>query len=233
LTPETPRVSIIVPVLNESAGINDLVAHIRATDTERISEIIVVDGSADGETLRAIQDSSVVRVKSDKGRAKQMNEGARAARGSILLFLHADTELPEAGLSLIATAMDRNRFAAGGAFDLGIKSARPAFRLIESMASLRSRITRVPFGDQALFMRSEYFRAIGGYRDIPLMEDVEIMRRIRKKGNKICIIPHKVLTSPRRWEKDGILCCTVRNWLLQLLYCLGAAPSRLARWYKQ
>jgi hypothetical protein len=100
------------------------------------------------------------------------------------------------------------------------------------MASLRSRITRIPFGDQAIFIRKAYFQKLGGFKDIPLMEDLEIMQRIKKKGDKICIIRCKVLTSPRRWEKEGILRCTLRNWLLQVLYFFGVPPYKLAKWYK-
>jgi rSAM/selenodomain-associated transferase 2 len=232
LTPAIPAVSIVVPVLNESARINDLIAHLHTIEHEGNFEIIVVDGDPDGRTLKTIHDHSVVKIKSPKGRGTQMNEGAKIARAAILLFLHADTELPQEAYSLIATALSNGRFVAG-AFDLGINSTRTAFRLIEMMASLRSRMTRVPFGDQAVFIRSEYFRAIGGYKDISLMEDVEIMQRIKKKGDDIYIIRRKVLTSPRRWEKEGVFRCTLRNWVLQLLYFFGVSPNRLAKVYRQ
>ena len=228
---ETPDLSIIIPVLNESTGINDLIAHLRSIDTEARSEIIVVDGDPDAGTLKAIHDTSVVKVNSLQGRGRQMNEGAKIAGGNILLFLHADTELPQEAVSLIVEALNNGRFV-GGAFDLAIKSERFAFRLIESMASFRSRITRIPFGDQAIFIRKEYFHKIGGYKDIPLMEDVEIMQRIKKRGDKICIIRGKAMTSARRWENEGVVRCTLRNWLLQLLYYSGVSPSKLAKWYK-
>jgi hypothetical protein len=119
-----------------------------------------------------------------------------------------------------------------GAFDLGIRSGRPVFRLIETAASLRSRITRVPYGDQAIFIRKDYFHATEGFREIPLMEDVELMRRIRKAGDRISIIPERVRTSPRRWEKEGVLFCTLRNWTLITLYFLGVPPEKLARFYR-
>ena len=231
MTPEIPVVSIIVPVLNESVRINDLIAHLRSIDTEGSSEIIVVDGDPDGGTLKAIHDGSVDKVKSPRGRARQMNEGAKTAGGNILLFLHADTELPQKAVSLIAAALNNGRFV-GGAFDLAIKSERFAFRPIEFMASFRSRITRIPFGDQAIFIQKEYFHKIGRYKDIPLMEDVEIMQRIKKRGDKICIIRGKAMTSARRWENEGIIRCTLRNWLLQLLYHSGVSPSKLAKWYR-
>ena len=231
MTVKIPAVSIIIPVLNEAAGINDLIAHLRSIDAEGSCEIIVVDGDPDGGTLKAIHDTSVVKVNSLQGRGRQMNEGAKIAGGNILVFLHADTELPREAVSLIAETLNNGRFV-GGAFDLAIKSERFAFRLIESMASFRSRITAIPFGDQAIFIRKEYFHRIGGYKDIPLMEDVEIMQRIKKRGDKICIIRRKAMTSARRWENEGIVRCTLRNWLLQLLYYSGLSPSKLVKWYK-
>jgi len=126
--------------------------------------------------------------------------------------------------------MQDKRYVAG-AFDLGIRSEKFIFRLIESAASLRSRATRIPFGDQAIFVRKDYFDKIGGYQDIPIMEDVEIMKRIRKRGDKIVILHQRVHTSSRRWEKEGILRCTLRNWLLQVLYLLGVSPHRFSKLY--
>ena len=97
---------------------------------------------------------------------------------------------------------------------------------------LRTRLTKVPFGDQAIFMRKEYFAGINGYRDIPIMEDVELMKRVKKRGDRIVIISKKVMTSPRRYEQEGILYCTLRNWMVQLLYAFGASPERLVKWYR-
>ena len=165
------------------------------------------------------------------GRGKQMNEGASIASGSILLFLHADTALPPDALKLIAAAMQKTTYVAG-AFDLGIKSERSVFRVIEFAASLRSRITRIPFGDQAVFIRKEYFDVIGGFKEIPIMEDVEIMQGIKKRGDKIVILPQKTFTSSRRWEAEGILYSTLRNWVLQILYFFGISPHKLSRFYK-
>lgn len=160
-----------------------------------------------------------------------MNEGATLATGDILLFLHVDTRLPKDALGLIRTTMEDNRYVAG-AFDLGIESSKPIFRIIERSASLRSRFTRIPFGDQAIFIRKDYFERIGGYREIPVMEDVEIMDRIKKQGGRICIIPRRVSTASRRWEQEGIVRCTLRNWMLQMLYFLGISPHKLSQFYK-
>jgi rSAM/selenodomain-associated transferase 2 len=227
---QVPRFSIIIPVLNETAAINDLLAHLQSLDRQKEVEILVIDGDPEGKTLNAIFREDVHRILSPQGRGRQMNEGAKKARGEILLFLHADTGLPQDALRLIDDTM-QNRRVVGGAFDLGFPSSRFAFRVIAGMASLRSRLTRVPFGDQALFLRRDYFERIGGYKEIPLMEDVELMERIRRHGDPIAIIGKPVLTSTRRWEKDGLLRCTLRNWLLQLFYLFGVPPERLARHY--
>ncbi len=226
-----PMISIIIPVLNEGAGINEAVSRLRALDSGRCSEIIVVDGDPAGSTVKAITDAGVRSLAAEKGRASQMNRGAALAGGSVLLFLHADTVLPPDAFPLILDAMGDGRVVAG-AFDLGINTDRRIFRITEKYVFFRSRLTQVPFGDQALFIRKNYFDRIGGYRDIPLMEDVELMKRIRQRGDRIRIIPVKVRTSPRRYEREGILYGMFRNWLLQILYALGVSPERLAKWYR-
>ncbi len=160
-----------------------------------------------------------------------MNKGASLARGDILLFLHADTRLPKSALQNISSVMEKKDIV-GGAFDLSIQSDRPIFRIIEKAASVRSRITRIPYGDQAPFIRKDYFHAVGGFKEMPLMEDVEFMRRLKKAGDKICIVSEKVKTSPRRWETEGILYCTLRNWTIRSLYSLGVSPTKLMRFYR-
>ncbi len=223
-------ISVIVPVLNEAGGINDLISHLASLRSPLSREIIVVDGDPQAGTIGSITQGGVITALAGPGRARQMNHGAALASGDILLFLHADTLLPEDALAGIPEALDDRRFVAG-AFDLGIRSTRRIFRLTERYAALRTRLTRIPFGDQAIFIRKNYFDEIGGYSDIPLMEDVEIMRRIRRRGGEITIIPRKVMTSARRWEREGVLYCTLRNWMLQLFYALGVKPERLAKWY--
>ena len=160
-----------------------------------------------------------------------MNAGASVARGEVLIFLHADTEPPLHALKKIDSLLERSE-CVGGAFDLGIRSDRLILKAIGKLASWRSHLTRVPFGDQAIFLRREYFNRIGGYKEIPLMEDVELMRRIKKLGDEIWIFHDRVMTSPRRWEKEGVVYCTFRNWTLQVLYLLGISPRRLAFFYK-
>ncbi len=224
-------VSIILPVLNEAGNINAIIYHLRALNPDIHTEIIVVDGDQQGSTIREIKDPEVRTLVSRRGRARQMNHGAAAATGDILLFLHADTRLPDDALASLVSAMRDGRYVAG-AFDLGFDSDRSIFRITELYVFLRTRLTRVPFGDQAIFMRKEYFAAVNGYSDIPIMEDVELMKRIKKRGERIVIIPKKVMTSPRRYEQEGILYCTLRNWMVQLLYVLGASPERLVKWYR-
>jgi len=229
----SPRLSVIIPVLNEGAGVNQLIEHIRmlAGNSRLTVEIIVVDGDPDGKTLAAIYDREVMTIQDTKGRGRQMNAGAAFACGEILLFLHADTRLPDCGLTLIDQVCGHPACGAG-AFDLAIDSDKAVFRLIEKTASARSRLTRIPYGDQALFFATGYFRELGGFADIALMEDVEIMRRIKKRGDKIVFIDGKARTSARRWESEGVLKCTIRNWCLISLYLLGVDPQRLAGFYR-
>jgi rSAM/selenodomain-associated transferase 2 len=225
------KFSIIVPVLDERERINQLIEYLNRLDADRNVEIVVVDGSLEKYTLSAIHSEEVIKISSETGRAKQMNAGASVARGEILIFLHADTELPPRALKKIDFLMEQGDHV-GGAFDLGIKSDKFIFKVIGALSSLRSRLNRIPFGDQAIFIRREFFKKIGGYKEIPLMEDMELMRRIKKSGNKIRIFYDRAMTSPRRWEKEGVVYCTLRNWTLQALYFLGISPHKLIHFYK-
>ena len=225
------KFSIIVPVFHEGDRINDLMEHLYQLDTGKTCEIIIVDGAPERDTLRAIHHNHVINISTEKGRAKQMNAGASVAKGEILIFLHADTELPILAFEKISAVMKQREYIAG-AFDLGIKSDRLIFKIIASLASLRSRLNRIPYGDQAIFIRREYFKKIGGYREIPLMEDMELMKCIKKSGHKIWIFYDRVRTSPRRWEEEGVIYCILRNWTLQALYALGTSPYKLATFYK-
>lgn len=225
------NISIIVPVLNEEAVINRTLDSIFSLHCDGDIEVILIDASPFGGTLDAVSRKEIIKLCAKKGRSCQMNVGALAARGDVLLFLHADTELPQDAFDSISSVMGKGDFV-GGAFDLGIDSHRPVYRLIELMASLRSRTTGIPYGDQAIFIRKDYFIALGGFKETPLMEDVELMQRIKKAGGKIHIVPKKVKTSPRRWEDEGVLFCTLRNWTLITLYSLGVQPEKLLKFYR-
>ena len=222
--------SIIIPVLNEPLIINQTVEHVYSLGSGFEVEVIVVDGDPGGKTIREIRNGDVIKSLSPKGRGRQMNKGASLAHGDILLFLHTDTELPEDAFTVISSTMDKARCVAGS-FDLGIKSEKPIFRLIERIVYVRTRITRIPYGDQAVFIRRDVFESMKGFREIPLMEDVDLMKRIKKSGSGICIIPQKVKTSPRRWEREGVIYCTLRNRVLISLYHLGVDPEKLVKFY--
>lgn len=224
-------VSIIIPVLHEQGIINGLLDQLKTLQTPPGFEVIVVDGSSTHETLDAVKEKDVVLLSSAQGRGHQLNQGAAAATGDILLFLHADTTLPPNALQRIETALQDARFV-GGAFELSINSPRFIFKVVSRLIFFRSRLTRVPFGDQAIFLRKQYFEAIHGYKEIPLMEDLELMRRIRKNGGKIILLRERVVTSPRRWECEGVVICTLRNWTIRMLYFLHVHPDILARFYE-
>jgi rSAM/selenodomain-associated transferase 2 len=223
--------SIIVPVLHEEKVINSLIERIKSLQLNEGYEIIVVDGDPDGRTIRAIRRTEVVTLIAEAGRGVQMNAGAAIARGNTLIFLHADTILPVNPLKKIREILIDGQCVAG-AFDLSIQSGRRSLKFIAGVASLRSRLSRIPYGDQAIFIRKDFFREIGGYSAFPVMEDVELMRRIKRRGGRICILPDKVTTSARRWQREGVICCTLRNWFLMGLYLLGVSPHSLARFYK-
>jgi rSAM/selenodomain-associated transferase 2 len=222
--------SIIIPVLHESSIINRAIEHIRLIGSGFEFEIIVVDGDKEGGTINSIKYNDVIKIVSPRGRGIQMNKGASVAKGDVLFFLHTDTELPEEAFARISSVID-NREYAGGAFDLGIESGRWIFRLIEKLVFVRTRATRIPYGDQAIFIRRQCFETLKGFKNIPIMEDVEFMRRLKKSGYKISIIPQKVKTSSRRWEREGVLYCTMRNWALISLYSLGVKPEKLVKFY--
>ncbi len=226
------RISIVIPVLNESQGINSLIEHIYDQTFHEGYEVIVVDGDPDGTTINVIQNKAVKTMVSAKGRARQMNAGAAIAGGEILLFLHADTLLPDDGLQKISSAMEDERHIAG-AFDLGMDTSSLALRFIIYIANHRSRLSRIPYGDQGIFIRRDYFNRIGCYKDMPLMEDVELMRRIKRRGDKIHIIPDRVSTSPRKWGEEGVARCSARNIIIATLYYMGVPPEKLVKYYRR
>ena len=216
-------VSIIIPVLNEAERIEHLLASLPAG-----VEIIVVDGgSRDGSALKAAQFGARV-VHSARGRALQMNAGAAVASGDILLFLHADTELPGDFLyDLRLFSLSRH---AWGRFDVRIGGDNPLFRLVERMMNLRAALTGVCTGDQAMFVRRQIFVELDGFPPIPLMEDIALSKNLRRI-TKPFVIKRQVRTSPRRWHEGGILATILLMWRLRLAYFLGAPPERLVERY--
>lgn len=220
--------SIIIPVLNEAARLPALLA--RLAPLRDGADVIVVDGgSADG-SLEAARSAGWVRcLTAPPGRARQMNAGAAAAAGDILLFLHADTTLPSTAFEDIRSALAEPRVV-GGRFDVRLDNPRPIYRVVETFMNLRSRWTGIWTGDQAIFVRRAVFERLGGYADIPLMEDVEFTRRLRRAGPRACLRA-RVITSPRKWEREGALRTILLMWSLRFLYWIGVPPPRLHRWY--
>jgi rSAM/selenodomain-associated transferase 2 len=224
------KISVIIPVLHEREKINEILDSIKSVAADVPYETIVVDGDSSGGTIAHISDSSVITLTAQRGRALQMNTGAARACGDILLFLHADTLLPPKAFPKIIAALSDSSFI-GGAFDLKIQNQRWIFRVIGLAASWKHRLTRVPYGDQAIFMLRRYFENIGGYAEIPLMEDLELMRRVKRQGGRIIILPEAVTTSSRKWETDGVFYTIVRNWIIQALYLFGMPARRLIKYY--
>ena len=218
-----PRLSIIVPVLNEAATIREALealAPLRA----RGHEVIVVDGGSDDGSASLAQPACDQLLVTPRGRALQMNSGALVASGDALLFLHADTRLPEGADALILAALAH---ASWGRFDVRIASPHPLLMLVACAMNLRSRLTGIATGDQAMFVRREAFC---GFPELPLMEDIALSRRLKRRGRPACLRA-RVTTSARRWEARGVLRTILLMWRLRLLYALGARPQRLARDY--
>ncbi len=222
--------SIIIPVFNEMHIINSIIEHLYTLKGEEDFEIIVVDGNSERKTIKTINDERIIAITSEKGRAKQMNTGADIAKGKILVFVHADTKLPENALKKISKILKKDNYI-GGAFDLEIDSNNLILKFISYTASIKAKFTKVPYGDQVIFIRKDYFNKIGRYKEISLMEDVELMQRIKREGGKIFIIKDKVKTSPRKWIENGIIYNTLKNNIIRLLYYFGVSTEKLAKFY--
>lgn len=192
--------------------------------------MIVVDGGSQDSTVEIVQSFGVKVLLATAGRAHQMNVGAASATGDILLFLHADTCLPPRFDAIVRTIFASDTVA--GAFQLSIDAPLWSLRLIEWGVNLRSRWLKMPYGDQAIFLRSEIFHQIGGFPEIPLMEDFELIHRLRRKG-QIAIIPVPVLTSGRRWLRNGVFKTTLLNQIIILNYLLGVSPEQISHWYRR
>ena len=225
---KTQRISIIIPALNEAATIARTLSHLEGVDD---LEVFVVDGGSEDETAKLAESRGAKVIHSHPGKAVQMNAGAAAATGDVLAFLHADTLLPEDFNRQIVSALHQNGVVAG-AFRLSIDSTVAGIRIIERMANWRSRILRLPYGDQALFMKKSLFEKMGGFAEVPIMEDFILIRRLKHKG-KIVLLPESVMTSPRRWLHFGIFKTWLINQWIIIAYYLGTPPERLNRWYRR
>jgi rSAM/selenodomain-associated transferase 2 len=217
------KLSIVVPVLNEAAGIRaalEALAPLRA----RGHEVIVVDGASADATPALAAPLCDRLIPSVRGRGAQMNAGARAASGKALVFLHADTRLPPDSEVLVKDALERHLW---GRFDVSIDGRHRLLRIVAWAMNLRSRLTGIATGDQAIFVRRDAF---AGFAEIALMEDIAFSREMKRRGPPACLRA-RVRTSGRRWEAHGVLRTIVLMWRLRLLYSLGVPPERLARRY--
>jgi len=217
------RLAIVIPTLNEAARIRaalEALAPLRA----RGHEVIVVDGGSEDATMALALPLATHVVKAPRGRALQMNAGARAARGDALVFLHADTRLPAHADELVLGALERSSW---GRFDVEIEGRHRLLKTVAAAMNLRSRLTGIATGDQAIFVRRDAFP---GFPEIALMEDIALSRELKRRGRPACLRA-RVRTSGRRWEARGVLRTIFLMWRLRLLYALGVAPQRLAREY--
>ena len=222
------KLSIIVPVLNEGEA---LARRLRALQPlrQRGAQLIVVDGGSQDSTWAVASSQADKVLLAPRGRASQMNAGAAHSNSDVLLFLHADTELPPHADELIAAALNDSKVH-WGRFDVRIDSALPTLRWVETLMNLRSRLTSIATGDQAMFVRREAFASQGGFTDIALMEDIDLSRRLKKLGPPACL-RERVSTSGRRWERQGVWRTIALMWRLRAAYFLGADPALLALRY--
>jgi rSAM/selenodomain-associated transferase 2 len=220
------RISVIMPTLNEEKSIAATLAALMAL---RPHEAIVVDGGSRDKTAQMGERAGAQVIISERGRARQMNRGAKQANGDVLLFLHADTRLPVTAWADIGNALSDRRYV-GGRFDIDLEGDHPMLKIIAAMISYRSRLTKVSTGDQALFVRREIFREMGGFPDIDLMEDIAFCRALKRIGRIACL-RSKVISSARRWEMNGVWRTVSKMWILKLLYFVGVSPGTLKRFY--
>ena len=222
------KLSIIIPVLDEAANLPMLLAGLaplRAHGTE----VLVVDGGSSDGSAEIVERAGVALIHSGRGRARQMNAGAAQAAGDTLLFLHADTVLPPSADAIVAGALRTAR--AWGRFDVSIDGRSPMLRIVAAMMNLRSRVTGIATGDQAMFMTQQAFESVGGFADLPLMEDVDLSRRLKAVSAPVCV-RERVRTSGRRWEQRGVWRTTLLMWRLRWAWWRGAPVERLAERYR-
>ena len=225
---KTSNISIIIPTRNEADSIGRLLPELLAVHGV---ELLVVDGGSTDNTVDIAKSLGAQVLSSPPGRAEQMNTGAKAAHGNILLFLHCDTKLAPGFVAQVGDALNQPEISAG-AFQLSIDGKGFGLRVIEWLVNFRSKILQMPYGDQGIFVTTDMFFSVGTFPRQPIMEDFELMRRLRGRG-KIKILPLHATTSARRWKKLGIMRTTVINQAIILGYLLGVNPEKLPGWYRK
>ena len=223
----TAKISIIIPTLNESQNIK---ATLASTQISTNVEVVVVDGGSEDNTVEIVESLGVKVITGDKNRARQMNIGAMNASGDILLFLHADTLLP-ADFDIMVREALQDHSTVAGAFALRINAPDISLRLVEWGVKWRSKLFKMPYGDQAIFITKEKFNQLGGFPELAIMEDFELIRNLNKIS-KITFIQVPVITSPRRWLKKGIWQTTLINQIVIIAYFIGVSPEKIRSWYR-
>ena len=219
-----PALSIVIPALNESGSISAAVLDARV----HAEQVLVVDGGSRDDTMQQATHAGATVLGAPRGRASQMNAGAARANGRVLIFLHADCRLPQGAGDAIRAALDAG--ARWGRFDVRLDSPRVSLAVVGRMMNLRSRLTGIATGDQAIFVERTLWEAIGGYASIPLMEDIELCARLRRVAQCACL-RKQVTVSARRWETRGVVRTVVEMWAWRAAYALGVSPVTLHRLY--
>ncbi len=219
-------ISVVIPTLDEQEAIASALA---CTLEEGVERVVVDGGSADGTRERAQALGAERVLRSPPGRARQMDAGWRASTGSIVLFLHADTRLEAGWAAAVRSLLERDSVA-GGAFRLHLDSGRAVYRVLERGVALRCRLGGPPYGDQALFARRDVLDAIGGVPQVPIMEDLDLVAALRRRG-RLAVLAASATTSARRFRDRGVLRTTLRNWVGLIAWLIGADRARLAAWY--
>jgi len=221
-------IAIIVPVFNEERVLPELIANLQQMGA---NELIVVDGGSTDSTCRLLDESTLRWIRSDSGRAVQMNAGVQECKSNIFLFIHSDTTIVSSHILAIKQAM-QDESVVGGRFDVRLSGDGFALCVIGWFINMRSRLSGISTGDQCQFVRRSVFERMGGFPEQALMEDIEFSRRLKRYGRIACL-RQKVVTSSRRWEKYGVMRTVWLMWKLRFLYWRGASPAKLAQMYRQ
>lgn len=220
------KISLVVPVFNEEKLLPEQCKKYRLLQKQGV-EVVIVDGGSTDSSIDIIKKNKLTLLQSSCGRAWQMNVGADYCSGSSVLFLHVDSDVPGNFLEYL----DIISQAPWGFFYLTLSNTNWIFRLVSSGINFRSNVYKVATGDQGIFVRADIFKETGGFRNIELMEDIDLTRRLKKYYNPL-IIPEKIVSSARRWESRGVIKTAFLMWFLQLAFKVGVSPKRLLRWYK-